>query len=327
MIRAHVGELAVEVHRQDRPRARADRGLDEGRIETVVRVGGVDRHGAEIRLRDRLERGDECRSPGRSPRRRARTPGSTRQSAARPGRSRRRRSAPTPQYAANAASNCRDRRAVDERVGVDHRPDVREDRVPQRRVRRARGRGTGPPPRRCMGWRHGLSLAERRSPQPAATHAPPDRASARGAALHSRDDAHPRRHRPVVPRPLRRRRPGGGRNARRASPAPGTRSSFSHPASPASDERLRDRGHAHGGRASCPARRSRPRSRTPSRPAAGRRSLPTGASTSSSPTAATPRTASSARTSEPTTRLRLPLRHRARAGVPRLSPPAGPAAD
>ena len=56
---AHIGHLAVQVHRQDAPRARAHSRRDRIGIEVVVALTHVDHDRTRTGLADRLERGDE----------------------------------------------------------------------------------------------------------------------------------------------------------------------------------------------------------------------------------------------------------------------------
>jgi hypothetical protein len=49
--RVEIGRLAVEMHRQDRPRARRDRRLDPAGIDVEGRGIGLDRHRRRARPR------------------------------------------------------------------------------------------------------------------------------------------------------------------------------------------------------------------------------------------------------------------------------------
>ncbi len=57
--RGHVRQLAIQVHRHDRPRARADRALHAGRIQVEAERVRLHRHRQQPVLADRQEAGDE----------------------------------------------------------------------------------------------------------------------------------------------------------------------------------------------------------------------------------------------------------------------------
>ena len=57
--RRHVGQLAVQVHRHDRARARSDRRFHAGRVEIEAQRIGLHRHRHQPVLADREEAGDE----------------------------------------------------------------------------------------------------------------------------------------------------------------------------------------------------------------------------------------------------------------------------
>ncbi len=140
---AHVGHLAVKVHRQEGTRARPAGGCRSGGIEAVVVLGDVSHHRDAARLRHRLERGDEGRCgnddllAGLESRRQEPEPKSVKPA----------RDADAMVDAAVRGERLlekRDRRAVRERARVQKLADLLEESVLQSVREPARGRETGP---------------------------------------------------------------------------------------------------------------------------------------------------------------------------------------